>query len=108
MNKKLSIAMLAATGLLPTVSHADIRSAAVTKMNASSATDLAPVTQTTPPRLKRTDEEQPGNEMPKAAMFADGKSGLYFVMSTDLAGVKPNHRIQLAMIPFHLAQAADG
>jgi hypothetical protein len=109
MNKKLSIAMFAAaTGLLPAVAHADVRSAAITKMNASSATDFAPLTQTNPPRLKRTDEEQPGNEMPKAAMFGDNKSGLYFVMSTDLNGVKPTRRMQLAMIPFHLAQEADG
>ena len=108
MKNKLPLAMFCVTGLLPVAAHADIRSAAITKVNASSATDLAPVTQTTPPRLKRTDEEQPGNEMPKLAMFGDGTSGLYFVMSTDLNGVKANRRIQLAAIPFHLAQAADG
>lgn len=109
MNKKLSLAMFAAaTGLLPSVASADLRSATITMMNASSATDTAPVTNTNPPRLRRTDEEQPGNEMPKAAMFGDGKTGIYFVMSTDLNGVKPNRRMQLAAIPFHLAQAADG
>ena len=108
MTKKLTLAMFAATGLLPTLAHADLRSASITKMNASSLTDTAPVTTTTPPRLKRTDEEQPGNEMPKAAMFADGKSGLYFVMSTDLNGVKPTRRVQLAVIPFSLTQATDG
>jgi MYXO-CTERM domain-containing protein len=108
MTKKLALAMFAATGLLPSLAHADLRSAAITKVNASSLTDTAPVTETTPPRLKRTDEEQPGNEMPKAAMFGDGTSGLYFVMSTDLNGVRPTRRVQLAMIPFHLVQEADG
>ncbi len=108
MIKKLQAAMFAVTGLLPVAAQADIRSATITKMNASSATDTAPVTDTNPPRLKRTDEEQPGNEMPKAVMFGDGKTGLYFVMSTDLNGTKPNRRVQLAMIPFHLQQGAEG
>jgi hypothetical protein len=108
MNKKLSVAMFAVTGLVPVAAHADLRSATITKMNASSATDTAPVTATNPPRLKRTDEEQPGNEMPKAVMFGDGKNGLYFVMSTDVNGVKPTRRMQLAAIPFSLQQAPDG
>jgi uncharacterized protein (TIGR03382 family) len=108
MIKKLPLAMLAATGLLPAAAQADTRSGHITKVVASSATDLAPVTKTTPPRLRRTDEEQPGLEMAKTAMFGDGKSGLYFVMATDLDGVRPQHRMQLAMIPFHLEQDADG
>jgi len=108
MNKKLHLAMLSVAGLLPAVAQADIRAAQTTKILASSATDLAPVTGTTPPRLRRTDEEQPGNEMVHTAMFGDGKSGLLFSMNTDLNGVRANHRIQLAMVPFHLTQAADG
>ena len=106
--KKLQLAMFAVTGLLPAAAQADIRAGQTTKVIASSATDLAPVTGTTPPRLRRTDEEQPGNEMVHAAMFGDGKTGLYFSMSTDLNGTRATDRIQLAMVPFHLAQAADG
>ena len=108
MIKKLQIAMFAVTGLLPAVAHSEIRQPITTKVLASSATDTAPVTNTDPPRLRRTDEEQPGNEMPKAAMFGDGQTGLYFSMSTDLNGTRAQDRMQLAMVPFHLAQGADG
>ena len=109
MINKLQVAMFALTGLLlPAGAQAEVRAPISTMMNKSSATDLAPVTQTTPPRLKRTDEEQPGNEMPTVTMFGDGKTGLFFTMSTDLNGVKPTRRVQLAMIPFHLAQGTDG
>ncbi len=108
MIKKLQVAMFAVTGLLPAVASADIRAPKVTKITASPTTDLARVTNTNPPRLRKTDEHQPGMEMAHAATFGDGKSGLYFVMATELNGVRPNRRVQLAMIPFHLAQEADG
>jgi MYXO-CTERM domain-containing protein len=108
MTNKL-FAMFAVTGLsLPGAALADIRDAQITKMIASSETNLAPVTNTNPPRLRRTDEAQAGNEMSHFAFFADGKSGLYFSMSTDLNGVRAPRRMQLAMVPFRLAQEADG
>src|SRR5688500_1726417 len=100
--------MFAVTGLLPAVASADFRSPQITMMSPAPTTDTAPVTQTTPPRLKRTDEEQAGFEMPKVALFGDGKSGLFFAMSTELNGVRPERRMQLAMIPFTLNQDADG
>src|SRR5262249_38348540 len=101
MSKKLYL-VLFATGLLPAAAAAEtsIREAKSTMIIPSSDTDLAPVTGTTPPRLRRTDEEQPGNEMAHAAMFGDGITGLYFSMATDLTRVTgtPNRapdRVQL-------------
>lgn len=108
MIKKLQVAMFAVTGLLPAAASADIRAPKVTKIVVSPTTDTAPVTNSNPPRLRRTDEEQPGAEMVKAAMFGDGKTGLYVGMFTELNGVRPNRRVQLGVIPFHLAQEADG
>src|SRR5678816_3263236 len=112
MTKKLHLVMFAVTGLLPVVASGDIREAKTTMVIPSSDTDLAPVTATTPPRLKRTDEEQPGNEMAHAAMFGDGKTGLYFAMATDLTKVVGTptpapDRVQLAVVPFHLALGSD-
>src|SRR5690606_22477545 len=100
--------MFAVTGLLPAAASADIRAPKVSKVLASPTTDLARVTNTNPPRLRKTDEAQAGAEMPKATMFGDGKTGLYFVMATELNGVRANRRMQLAMIPFSLTQEADG
>ena len=108
MIKKLQIAMFAVTGLLPAAASADIRAPKTTKVAVSPINDTAPVTGTTPPRLRRTDEEQAGFEMSKTGMFGDGKSGLYFAMATELNGVRANNKMQLAVIPFHLAQEADG
>jgi uncharacterized protein (TIGR03382 family) len=108
MIKKLQIAMFAVTGLLPAAASADIRAPKTTKIAASPINDTAPVTNTNPPRLRRTDEEQAGFEMSKTGMFGDGKSGLYFAMATELNGVRANNKMQLAVIPFHLAQEADG
>ena len=70
-------------------------------MNPASLTDTAPVGGT-PVRLRRTDEEQPGNEMPTALIFPGTKKGLYFVATGELNGVKANRRIQGGMIPFTL------
>src|SRR5262249_7526136 len=105
--KKLQIAMLAAAGLLPATANAEV-GAAHTTMMLNSGTRNAPVTNTNPPRLQRTDEEQPANEMPDVALFNDGKTGLYVVMAGEINGVRANKRIQLGVVPFHLAQAADG
>jgi MYXO-CTERM domain-containing protein len=82
-------------------------------MNAASLSDTAPVGGTPTPRLRRTDEEQPGNEMPSAVLF--GKTGLYFVATVDMGGTAPqseggtgraNRRIQGGMIPFTLVNEA--
>jgi len=117
-NRKLTVAMFAVTGLLPAAAQAEVRAPQVTKMIASSPTDFAPITTangTTPGRLRRTDEEQPGNEMAHLAMFADGIHGLMFSMNTDLVDPaaptvshRANDRIQLALVPFALVKNADG
>jgi uncharacterized protein (TIGR03382 family) len=118
-NRKLTVAMFAVTGLLPAAAaNAEVRSPQVTKMIASSPTDFAPITQpngTTPGRLRRTDEEQPGNEMSHFAMFADGIHGIMFDMNTDLVDPaaptvshRANDRIQLALVPFALVKNTDG
>jgi len=118
-NRKLTVAMFAVTGLLPAAAaNAEVRAPQVTKVIASSPTDFAPITQpngTTPGRLRRTDEEQPGNEMAHLAMFGDGIHGLFFSMNVDLVDpANPtishlaNDRIQLALVPFALVKNTDG
>jgi hypothetical protein len=110
MSKKLQVAMFAASGLLSLggLASADVGAAQVTKLVGPSTNDLAPTTGN-PPRLRRTDEEQPGKEMAHLSFFGDGKTGLYFVMSSgDINGVSPQNKMQGAMIPFHLAQNPDG
>jgi uncharacterized protein (TIGR03382 family) len=118
-NRKLTVAMFAVTGLLPAAAaNAEVRAPQVTKVIASSPTDFAPITSpngTTPGRLRRTDEEQPGNEMAHLAMFADGIHGLMFSMNTDLVDPaaptvshRANDRIQLALVPFALVKNSDG
>jgi MYXO-CTERM domain-containing protein len=73
--------------------------------------DLAPINNG---RLKRTDEEQAGTEMPTAAFFDGYKTGLYFAMRTELPTATPGtvrpatHRMQLAAIPFQLTQGPMG
>ncbi len=116
---KLNLAMFS-TGLALLPSLADAGNARLpqqTKMIASSPTDFAPITApgAAPGRLRRTDEEQPGQEMAHLALFGDGVNGLFFSMSTDLVDPaaptvshKPNNRIQLALVPFALVKNADG
>jgi uncharacterized protein (TIGR03382 family) len=106
-NQKLL--MFAVAGLLvPAASaSADIRAGKTTLMIPSPTTDLAPVGGT-PARLRRTDSEQAGNEMPAFALFADGKSGLFFSMTTELNGQPAFHRVQKSLVPFTLVQNADG
>src|SRR5258705_425554 len=107
-NQKLL--MFAVAGMLAPVANAaadsSLRAPVTTMVIPHPVVDKAPVTGT-PARLRRTNEEQPGNEMATYAMFADGKSGLYFAMTTELPGVNPadpvrgaNHRIQLSLVPF--------
>ena len=113
-NKKLL--MFAVAGLLAPAAYEGAAKAEVHGSNVSIAVpaptnDKAPVTGT-PPRLRRTDQEQPGNEMTAFAFFNDGINGLFFSMSTELtttAGIQPApNRIQLSLTPFHLEQGAQG
>jgi MYXO-CTERM domain-containing protein len=127
--KNLSIALFALTGLVPAVSQADVRAPVVSVAIHSSPTDFAPITSpqgTTPGRLRRTDQEQPGEEMAHLTFFTDsttGKvvtdptkySGLLFSMTTDLVDPAAptvshlaNDRIQLSLVPFRLVQNPDG
>lgn len=105
MTNLKKLMMFAATGLLmPALASADV----TTAVFANSATaDRAPVSGT-PARLRRTDSEQAGHEMPTLAMFKDGKNGLVFAMSTELNGVAANHRVQLSLTKFKLDQDANG
>jgi MYXO-CTERM domain-containing protein len=85
---------------------ADVGIGEFTEILSPSETDLAPVTGN-PPRLKRTDQEQPGAEMAHLAFFKGNKSGLYFEMrSGEINGALPNDREQLALVPFSLSQDA--
>jgi MYXO-CTERM domain-containing protein len=108
-NKKLLMFAVAGT-LAPAASYADSGSA-VSVMIPAPVKDLAPVTGN-PPRLRRTDQEQPGAEMPAFAFFTDpatGKqtNGLYFAMSTELSGQRSaTNKIQLSATPFALTQDA--
>ncbi|MDX2094274.1 MAG: MYXO-CTERM sorting domain-containing protein [Kofleriaceae bacterium] len=116
MTNLKKLLMFAATGLLAPLSmeaaHAEI-GAPVTKMVVPSPTnDTAPINNG---RLRRTDEEQAGFEMPSVGFFDGNKEGLYFGMSTELPAlttggpVRPaTHRMQLAVIPFSLTQGATG
>src|SRR5262249_34134279 len=65
--------------------------------------------------LAPTARAQPGAEMSHLAFFGDGteaspnREGLYFEMrSGELHGMLPPSDMQLAMVPFHLAQNPDG
>jgi MYXO-CTERM domain-containing protein len=111
-NKKLLMFAVAGT-LAPAASsgiaNAESQGSAVSIMVPAPVKDLAPVTGT-PPRLRRTDQEQPGNEMSAFAFFTDpatGKqtNGLYFSMSTELSGGRAaTNKIQLSATPFALTQ----
>ena len=120
MNTKLFIAMSAAAAGLttPVVAHAEVKASTKTMIMASSPTNFAPITTATadkPGRLRRTDENQPGQEMSHVAFFtgANAKKGFYFSMATDLvdpAAPTVSHRatdrIQLALVPIELQQDA--
>src|SRR5882672_3447638 len=90
ITRKLPVAIVL-TGLTLVADAGNPRTSVPTKIIGSSPTNFAPITaadpSTTPPtpgRLRRTDENQPGNEMAHLAFFKDGKSGLFFSASTDL------------------------
>ncbi len=104
----LKLMMFAAAGLLtPAVANAEVKTATITKVLGAATTDLAEVSGT-PARLRRQNERQPGNEDTAVAFFKDGKSGLMFSMNTELNGTRATHRMQLAMVPFTLAQDTAG
>jgi uncharacterized protein (TIGR03382 family) len=107
-NQKLL--MFAVAGLLvPTayegIASAEVHGSAVSVAVPEPVNDTAPVTGN-PPRLRRTDQEQPGNEMAAIALFGDGKNGLYFSMTTELNGTRAPNNIQLSLTPFALTQDA--
>lgn len=105
MTNLKKLMMFAATGLLmPALATAEGQISTFVK---SPTLDKAQVSGT-PARLRRQDEQQPGNEMSVAAMFKDGKSGLAFAMTTELNGVRAQHRMQLSLTKFTLGQNAAG
>ena len=126
-NQKLKVTMYAfvGLGLMGSVASAEVGVAKQAQILTWSPNDLAPTTGN-PPRLQRTDQNQPGAEMSHLGFFAGNKAGIYFEMrSGDLCGttspgiggqpssvtgcVSPQDQIQLAAVPFHLVQdPADG
>ncbi|HEY0476189.1 MAG TPA: hypothetical protein VGD37_01615, partial [Kofleriaceae bacterium] len=105
-NKKLL--MFAVAGLLAPlaaegVAQAEVHGSSVSIAVPPPVKDTAPVTGN-PPRLRRTDQEQAGLEMPAVAFFKDGIHGLYFGMATELNGVRAQNNIQLSLTPITLVQ----
>ncbi len=133
-NQKLQVAMYAVIGLglSATLARAEVGTAQRTTIFDPMdypTEDLAPTTgggNGTQPRLARGDQEQPGDEMMHLAFFGDNTHGIIFSMrSGDICGAtapgiggqtaltagcfKPQDKIQLAAVPFHLVQStADG
>lgn len=102
--------MFAVAGLLAPAASEGVANAEVHNSTVSIAVpppinDTAPVTGT-PARLRRTDQEQAGNEMTAFALFGDGKSGLFFSMTTELNGQRAPNKMQLSLTPFALTQDA--
>lgn len=117
MTKK-TLLMFAATSLItPVAMEQAMAGRATTQMVLTGPQeDTAPVSNG---RLRRTDSEQAGLEQPSLVMLDDGTGkktkGLYFVMATELPATtaggpvrRATDRVQLAVVPFTLAQAADG
>lgn len=121
-----TLVMFAVAGVAPAlygVANAESQGAVVSAIVPAPVKDLAPVTTataTTPARLRRTDQEQPGNEMPAFAFFTDANGkldpqnpqGMYFAMTTELqvngTSVPAKNRIQLSATPFKLQQDSSG
>jgi len=105
-NSKLlmfAVAGLLAPATYEGVASAEVHSSTVTIAVPAPLNDKAPVTGN-PPRLRRTDQEQPGNEMTAFSLFGDGKNGLFFAMTTELNGTRAADNIQLSLTPFALTQ----
>ncbi|HET7501072.1 MAG TPA: MYXO-CTERM sorting domain-containing protein [Kofleriaceae bacterium] len=111
-NKQLL--MFAVAGFLApaasvSVANAEVHNSQVTVAVPAPTKDTAPTNtvQTTDgpvQRLKRTDQEQAGNEMTAFSLFGDGKNGLFFAMTTELNGAGATHRMQLSVTKFALTQ----
>ena len=58
-------------------------------------------------KLRRTDQEQAGNEMESFALFGDGKTGFVFAVTTELQGpngpISAPNKVQLSATPFSLS-----
>lgn len=116
-NKKFLVC--AASLLMPAVATAETWTSTVTTVQPAPTKDKAPTNTVQTPdgpiqRLKRTDEEQPGHEMPSFALFGQPgqqTKGLAFAASTELQvngqAVSANRRVQLSLTPFTLAKNAD-
>ena len=107
-NKKLlmfAVAGVLAPAVYEGVANAEVHSSTVSVAVPAPINDKAPVTGN-PPRLRRTDQEQPGNEMTAFAFFKDGINGQFFSMTTELNGTRAQDNIQLSLTPFHLQQDA--
>ncbi len=112
-----TLLMFAAAGLLAPAAIEGAADAAPGRITISTIvprpeTDTAP---TANGRLRRTDSEQAGNEMPSIACAGDNIHCYYYSMTTELPATTPGgqtrratHRVQLAMTPFVLQQGADG
>jgi uncharacterized protein (TIGR03382 family) len=111
-NKKLlmfAVAGLLAPAAYEGVANAEVHNAAVTVAVPAPKTDTAPTNtvQTADgpvQRLRRTDQEQAGNEMTAFSMFGNGTDGLYFSMTTELNGVRAPNKMQLSLTKFKLTQ----
>jgi len=111
-NKKLlmfAVAGLLAPAAYEGVANAEVHNAAVTVAVPAPKTDTAPTNtvQTADgpvQRLRRTDQEQAGNEMTAFSMFGNGTDGLYFSMTTELNGVRAANKMQLSLTKFKLSQ----
>ena len=115
MSSKTNLLMFTATSLLAPVAlegAAEAGKPTTAVMVPRAVEDTAP---TANGRLRRTNEEQPGNEMSTFALAGDGKSGYYFSMTTELPPTtaggpvrRATDRMQLSMTPFVLEQTPDG
>jgi hypothetical protein len=114
MNRKILVAILGVAGLSITADKAD---AAPTISTIAMPDGTGPDTTGTlrdqarvnNGRLRRDDEKQPGAEQPAMVVFNDNKTGIMFVTkSGSVNGLTPTNRVQLALIPFHLEQDAEG
>src|SRR5688572_26527260 len=107
-----TLLMFAATGLLPVAfGGSAIADISTMTLLPGPIADTAPVSNG---RLRRTNEEQAGREMPAIMCRASGKC-LAFMMSTELppltAGGTPrraNDRVQLSKTSFQLSLDANG
>jgi hypothetical protein len=112
-NKKFLMLLMAGAALAPTATNtADAAPKGARVMSMASLNDLAPVSGN-PPRLRRTDEEQPNAEMACAIVMKDaaGKTttnGWYVFAAGNINGQPARRRVQGGMIPFTLQQEADG